>query len=321
MTKRELDSIKRTKKDINVELKRLQKSLAPRLRRARELDENIAIEKRIEELNDLLKQYEGKINAYEEAQQKEALTVSAPPKESETLPEKEGEEPEEKSQYDIFTEPNRVITPPSENNEEGEFFFPKIEENIPSSESFAPPVFEEEEKTEAPEEDEDTLDAPSIHTTEAEDPEKVKVVMPPEYVAKQFIDTGNTLMSVILPLIYDYTIYSERERELMKLITKKPTEEHNQRDGSSVRTMTFTPEELAVEEKYKRVEEYKKGIPLTEQERQDILTPLIMVLKDKGVEVTPMGALIMVVFSVLMARSIPIVMEKGTTFIETIKTQ
>lgn len=208
---------------------------------------------------------------------------------------------------DIFQVAPRIIenvidTPETEKPKDVEFHRTKAEQD------FVDAVLASEEK--------EVLNKFPTATAEKTENEKVKVKMPDGWTAQKIIDTFDKVQSIAFPFLYDFTLLTQEERALIRATAKKEPTLELIEDGKKRLIIDYTSEELNAIKKAEKIETYKEAIPLTQDEKSDLNIPLEEYLRDKGVELSPGWALVIVVATIMMSRTMPIIMEKGTEFFD-----
>lgn len=150
---------------------------------------------------------------------------------------------------------------------------------------------------------------PTVETRETENG-KVAMSMPSEWSAKHIIGIGDKLMTAFTCPLYDAFLITQEERAFMKAANRYQKEKQAEIEKSDSKETAFVPIPVEFEgvfAQYEEIERLKEKIPLTNEEKESLLLPLEMFLRDKNIELSPGKALITVVGIIMLPRFMPLV--------------
>lgn len=224
----------------------------------------------------------------------------------------------------ILSEPPKVVQAPIfsfqklEETPENE---PKTAQNEPEKEHIEIEIPAElQEQIQAEKEKVTTPQAqiPTVETKEVA-ADKVKLSMPSEWSAKHIIEIGDKITTIVSRHLYDSVLITPQERAFIKVATKyqKTKESQNAKEGKNETVYIEIPPEFdGVFRKIEEIEQLKEKLPFTKEEKESLLLPLEMYLRDTGIELTPGKALITVVGIIMLPRFMPLAshyLEKAMT--------
>lgn len=123
-------------------------------------------------------------------------------------------------------------------------------------------------------------------------------------LAPAIVDGADALITNIFPVLYEKSTFTEDERNALKVLAFKIA------NSNKSASTTLTENDMKLGALYAEYEEYKKSLPLKDNEKKQIIKPLSVLLKDVNVQTTPGNALLIAVGMVMLPRLVPIGMNK-----------
>lgn len=151
--------------------------------------------------------------------------------------------------------------------------------------------------------------AKGIELTESANPEKVRAKIPPEKLADTFITGMDVFNMFTAPRLYEKSFfqhYTGTELHAFKQLGAKL--ERAERKKGKV-TFEISEEEEEFLKDVQDFEDYKKRVPMTPEEKKMLKTPLVVLLQEKGADISPGWALIFAVIMMMLPRYSPMAMK------------
>ncbi|MBK9329042.1 MAG: hypothetical protein IPM95_06955 [Sphingobacteriales bacterium] len=123
-------------------------------------------------------------------------------------------------------------------------------------------------------------------------------------LAPAIVDGADALIVNLFPILYEKSAFSDDQRAALKVLAYKIQTSNTRKEDR------LDDAELKLGALYAEYEEYKKSLPLTENEKKQIIKPLSVLLKDVNVQTTPGNALLIAVGMVMLPRLLPLGINK-----------
>ena len=120
-------------------------------------------------------------------------------------------------------------------------------------------------------------------------------------LAPAIVDGVDAVMQQVFPIFYEKSAFTDDERKLVKILSHKLK---NQRET------TLTEKDLSLQAACAEYEEYVSKLPLTANEKKQLVKPLSEMLKDVNLATTPTNALILAALLIALPRLLPLGINK-----------
>jgi hypothetical protein len=177
---------------------------------------------------------------------------------------------------------------------------PPVMDSMPGSISNTPPDFRADFAPDMPdlEQEPEKNEAPGTLGEAA-----AAATLPPKELAKTIIDMVDTLLQMGAPNLYLSSVKKEEAAAIRAIASKLEYSITNKQD------VTYTVEEQEQMGLVKEFNDYLQSLPLTKEEKQNLLTPLTLVLqKNSNYQLTPEMSLLATGAMVAFPRPLPIIL-------------